>query len=377
MTLLTAMSAAQATEFGEAIRNGGMNLRPSTAPRLTGALLDLQDGVVPSKLVVAVRGSSTTANSAVSADKKSQAWLERSIALMQQYAPQVSNAGMFGTNGVTLANLITYDPRFASIGPGIALDTTHSLAGYGIQMSAATGSLVWQPNTPYDRTDIYTTSGGATRDLGVQFGGGAVNTITTPALSFQKTTLTKTLGQEPINFTKGATSGAVIQIVDTYNTADPRIRFANLGRSGWSTVDWTVATDARSPFNSLRALNPLAIILDEGPNAWRDGVPAATMKAKLQTEIDNNIDQSDMILASPFPGSVAAYPSQVPYQMAIRELAISNNLPLIDFTRSLETWEISNPQGYYRDNTHLTAVRGNGKAARFFARAIRTLVGFD
>jgi hypothetical protein len=125
--------------------------------------------------------------------------------------------------------------------------------------------------------------------------------------------------------------------------------------------------------SALAAIRPVAAFVNLGINDWSNGVPVATFRANMQAIIaaaaHHGCDPEHS-----FPSSLSAYPTQGQYVQVIRDLALANNLPLIDFGRLFVSWEIGNPLGRYIDNRHPTPQRGYGMTAKFVARSLRSLL---
>jgi lysophospholipase L1-like esterase len=158
------------------------------------------------------------------------------------------------------------------------------------------------------------------------------------------------------------------------NSAAPKVMLANMAKAGSSSVDWAATTNNRSPLSALAAIKPVAAFVNLGINDWSLGVPVATFRANMQAIINTLLPTTDVILSIPFPSSLSAYPTQGQYVQVIRDLALANNLPLIDFGRLFVSWEIGNPLGRYIDNRHPTPQRGYGMTAKFVARSLRSLL---
>lgn len=179
---------------------------------------------------------------------------------------------------------------------------------------------------------------------------------------------TKTLGIEAINITKVSGSPGVAAI-SCFNSAAPKVMIANMAKAGSSSRDWVYdpsGSGNRKPYLTAYAMRPVAVIINLGVNDWSVGVPVAEFKSNLQTIITQFKGASqpvDVILQIPFPSQLSLYPTQGQYVQAIRDLAISNDLPLIDYGRLLVAWDFSNPYGRYVDARHPTPAPGYSMTA--------------
>ncbi|WP_343612683.1 SGNH/GDSL hydrolase family protein [Novosphingobium sp.] len=274
----------------------------------------------------------------------------------------------------TVSDLPAYDPRI-TLGAGIGFGGDYSIGGYPVALDSATGPLTFTPGKAYDTLDLILSCGGtAGSSVGVQFGSGSVTTVPCNTSNYTLTTLTKTLGTEPVVVTKVAGAPRV-QGMTLRNSTAPKVMLANMAKAGSASTDWAATTNNRSPLSVLNAMRPVAVFINLGINDWSLGVPVATFRANMVSIITTLQPNSDIILGIPFPSNLSAYPTQGQYVQVIRDLASQYNLPLIDFTRPFVSYEVSQPLGRYVDNRHPAPVLGYGMTAKFMARRLRELLG--
>jgi hypothetical protein len=355
---------------------GGSLIDMTLCPRLVNALMDAEGGVALTQPLLAFVGDSTMAGTRSTGDLKTNSWPAQMLPLLAPFMALDEN-GFYGnqTTNNTIAELVAYDPRI-SAGTGVAIDTAFSLGGYAVALDNATGPLTFTPTKAYDTLDLITSCGGTTSTIGVQFGSGTVTNYPMNALNITKTTITKTLGTEPVVLTK-ATGAPRVQAITLRNSTAPKVMLANMAKAGSASTDWaqTYTPGAgRAPMAALATVNPVAALVVLGVNDWSNGVAVATYAANMQTIINSIKSYADVILGVPFPSNISAYPTQGQYVAALKSLAASNNLPLIDLARPLVSYEVSQPLGRYVDNRHLSTVRGYKMISKFGAREFRALL---
>ncbi|WP_343609383.1 SGNH/GDSL hydrolase family protein [Novosphingobium sp.] len=341
--------------------------------RFTNALLDAENGVALTQTLFAFIGDSTMAGTRGAGDLKTNSYPWKVLPLISPYMA-IDENGWYGNqiSTSTVSDLPAYDPRL-TLGAGLGFGGDFSVGGYPVSLDAATGALTFTNTKPYDKLDLILSSGGTASTVGVQFGSGSVNNVVLTPSNITLSTLTKALGTETVTITKVAGAPRV-QGMTLRNSTVPKVMLANMAKAGSSSVDWAATTNSRSPLATLQAIKPVAAFVNLGINDWSLGVPVATFRANMQAIITGLQPNTDVILGIPFPSNLASYPTQGQYVQVIRDLALANNLPLIDFARLFVSWEVGNPLGRYIDNRHPTPQRGYGMTAKFVARSLRALL---
>jgi lysophospholipase L1-like esterase len=369
---LKARAAGNAVAAG-ASHFGGERIDATLVPRLSNALLDAENGVALTQTLFAFIGDSTMAGTRGAGDLKSNSYPWKVLPLISPFMA-IDENGWYGNqiSTTTVSDLPAYDPRL-TLGAGVGFGGDFSIGGYPLSLDAATGAITFTPTKAYDKLDLILSSGGTASTVGVQFGSGAVTNVVLTSSNYTLSTLSKALGSEPVLVTKVAGNPRV-QGMTLRNSTAPKVMLANMAKAGSSSVDWAATTNNRSPLSVLAAIRPVAAFVNLGINDWSNGVPVATFRANMQAIIAALLPTTDVILSIPFPSNLSAYPTQGQYVQVIRDLALANNLPLIDFGRLFVSWEIGNPLGRYIDNRHPTPQRGYGMTAKFVARSLRSLL---
>lgn len=373
--VLAAANAASAAVSTATNSFGGSTMDPTKVPRLVNALINAENGVMPSQPIFAMLSDSTGAGTRGTGDLKTNSYPSKMLPLLSPYMA-IDENGWYGNqiSTSTVSDLPAYDPRL-TLGAGVGFGGDYSIGGYPLSLDSATGAITFTPNKAYDTLDLILSGGGtAGSTVGVQFGSGSVTNQLLNTSNFTLVTMTKALGSEPVNITKVAGAPRV-QGMTLRNSTAPKVMFANMAKAGSSSVDWAATTNNRSPLSVLTGIRPVAVYINLGINDWSLGVSVATFKANMISIITTLQPNSDIILGIPFPSNLSAYPTQGQYVQVIRDLAAQYNLPLIDFGRLFVSWEIGNPLGRYVDNRHPAPILGYGMTAKFMARRLRELVG--
>lgn len=126
------------------------------------------------------------------------------------------------------------------------------------------------------------------------------------------------------------------------------VLIANFGVCSSNTTDWTNG-NFYYPGNMLTDWAPNCTFLDLGINDVGGSVPTATIKANLQTLISKFQGTGDVILLTSNPHQSLDFSA---INQAKYELAVTNDIPLIDTMARFESYAVSNPLGLYNDAAH-------------------------
>ncbi|TFV82050.1 SGNH/GDSL hydrolase family protein [Microbacterium sp. dk485] len=226
----------------------------------------------------------------------------------------------------------------------------------GTQSSAYTTSTttpaVFVSDKTGTRVDVYyLNTGGA---FSVTIDGGTPETVTPTTGNsvgvYSKTGLANTT--HTVSLAKAATLNPQVLGIEVYNTSSPTgVRIANVGVSGSKSAeinqtDW---------FKHIRFVRDTwqadcIFVLCETNDAFA-GIAPATYKANIQAIITAcKSGNHDVVLLTAFPAS--SVPSFTAYTQALYELALSNNVPLIDLLERFGDWNTANIYGQMTDAAH-------------------------
>lgn len=233
-----------------------------------------------------------------------------------------------------------------SIGAGFATAGVYTA-------NAAVGTLSYTTGTTegnYDTYDVYyykfpgggninvvATGGSASGSISTNNGGGALLGKLTVVAASANSTNTVTITN---------VSGAVsIIAIDARNSGAKLIRIQNAGvtgslASGAATLSWNTPGNAAA-LDMIGNFAPNLCLISLGTNDALNVVSKATYKTAMQTIITECELSGDVILIVPPPNNNSTVATlMLTYRDAIYELAVTNNLPVIDiFTRWSKIWQ--------------------------------------
>lgn len=250
-----------------------------------------------------------------------------------------------------------------TFGSGWAALATETVGGNYIIATGTTGNLAFTPTMNVDTFNIFypiKTSGFGKFNANINGGAATVFNQTGGASTSAYTvgTLTTTLGNNTLNINFDTAPNAVIGGVEAYDSSKKWVSVMNAGRSGARASDLLAGDVMRN----LPGLGADLHIINLGVNDWLGAVSVATFRANIQSIITTCKATGDVVLVSPFPSQVGgtyvgpAQSVQDQYVAALQELAISNNVPLVDVYNRFSSYSVSNANGMYGDGAHPNAI---------------------
>lgn len=266
----------------------------------------------------------------------------------------VSDNSLFGTQGTTVA-YGTYDTR-AVLGAGWA-PNVGTLGGAFFRCAASSATtLSFTPQGQIDTIIIWYLQQNANGSFTVDVDGGAsLGTVSANGTSLVKSvTFTVAKGSHTINL--NSTGGAIFFIsgIIAYDSTAPAIDVIQTGQFGAKALDFTVTGQAYSPQTVLAALAPDLTIIDLTINDSNAGTALSTYTTQIQTMITAAQLSGDVILMVGPPSNTtnATNGTLDQYISALRSLAISNNVGLIDIKQRWTSYAVTNPLMPYFDTLH-------------------------
>jgi len=280
----------------------------------------------------------------------------------------------------TLGNLAypSYDPRVAFSFTGLSAmfpnGAFRSLGGVFFYLPAATDSITFTPNQPWDTAVIYSVNCFAgTAALSIN-GGASTAGITGDALitttnisksSFATKTITKAKGSESLRIggVTGAlnTGGTPIRGAWLYDSTVPAVNLIGLGEYGLRlSQEYAISSFAAAFLSDLYDL----VVIDMSINDQNVGGMAAL--PDYLTALDNTViaakaSGADVIICT--PNSINVNQSTVDaYNAAIINYALVNNIYLLDLNAEMGPFATANANSLMSDNLHPTDVGYQSKA---------------
>lgn len=279
----------------------------------------------------------------------------------------VGVGNMVGVTAANTSNFLAYDTRWTvgaewtanslpSLGGGylVSLNTGASAANFtpldedGVALSFDTIDVVYLKNSAYGNFTI-AVDGGAAAATSTQAGGGAIDTLTA----------TVSAGTHTVNIAKvGGDAAKHLHImgINCYTAATKQVHVLSAGRGGGKAADDADASAYYTGRNVLAYYAPDMTIINLTINDILALTSVASYKASLQNIITTAKLSGDVMicignpLQSTFSGYVLG--NDAPYIAAVRELAASNSIYLLDFTGRFTDWATANAGGFMYDGAH-------------------------
>lgn len=172
---------------------------------------------------------------------------------------------------------------------------------------------------------------------------------------------------DPFVITHDEGHDIVIAGIDCWDSTRPAVQVINLGIFGQSAWGMLYSDHAWGFRKAFPLLAPDLTIIQLGSNDQGSGVPIPDFHAALQTMIDLARASGDVILSWRHPAAGEDVADSEAFRQAHINIAIRNEVPLVDLTDLYVSYEASKP--LYYDNTHQTAA-GSNLIARTWAKLI-------
>lgn len=253
----------------------------------------------------------------------------------------------------------TYDPR-VSLGTGWS-NTQLSLSGnmFKFTTGGGTGTLAFTPAGQIDTIKVvyYTTTGNGTIAVNVD-GGATLATVNTGAAGNVVTTqtITCTKGAHTINMIAQNNGNCFVLGVIAYDSTAAAVDLVQAGASGSKAVTWDNGSLAWSPLNVMPVLAPDLFVLNLTINDSNTPTDLATYTSQMQAIITQMKTTSDVLLMVGVPSNTtqATNGTLDSYVSALKSLAVSNNLGLLNLKTRWVSYAVANPLMPYNDTLHPT-----------------------
>lgn len=285
----------------------------------------------------------------------------RPFSYPMQLIPSVANTldqSWGGSCSVTTNTYQQYDSRITSSTNWSNIGGSPTLGAHLYNNTTTADPLIFSPPIAFDTIDVWTPQLAGIGTLLVNVDGGATLATIVEAGSnlYKKTTISCPLGIHTLQFVRSS-GNCYISAFSCYNSTQKVINVFNSGWSGSKVSDWIDSTLVYSPLNALIAHAADCYIYADGANEWANAINTTTFQTNLQTLITTITSTvgADMILMSDPPSdiSIASVAVQKQYRDIMQALALSNNIPYIDYTAIFGSYATGNANGYYANTVHL------------------------
>lgn len=273
--------------------------------------------------------------------------------------------GVFGSGNIgTLAQYVTFDPRWSGPSSWAGFSLTDGLGLYAWRNNSATTTLSFTPTVDVDTFEIYCskTPTATGVDLSVNAGAATNYDLYSATFSTVVLTITEALGSNTLNITRttsgtNAAGSTWVLGVRAYNSAAKQVEVIQSGCSGLKVGDNVLKTN---PWNARvmieTYLQPDLTLICLGINDWVAQTNLTTWKTNLNNLIASAKVTGDVIIATPVPSadSVRLASIQQQYVDAIVDLAASNGIQYVDLWRRFGSHSAADTLGFFTDTSHPT-----------------------
>lgn len=342
---------------------GHFNINAATLPKWRAAIAKVRAGTARGRIVLC--GDSTTAG----AQAGSGGTLNYNGAFAKNY-PRAF--GVLLNKAVTTSDNSficdqaqnvaygTYDPR-VTLGTGwTAAQSSISGNMFKFTTGGGSGTLAFTPAGQIDTIKVvyYTTTGQGTMAVNVDGGstlatvnaGAAGNVVTTQTISCTK-------GSHTINMVANNNGNIFMLGIIAYDSTAPAVDLVQCGASGSKAITWDNNSFAWSPLTVMPILAPDLFVLNLTINDSNTPTDLATYTSQMQAIITQMKTTSDVLLMVGAPSSTtqATNGTLDSYVSALKSLAVSNGIGLLNIKTRWVSYAVTNPLLPYGDTLHPTS----------------------
>ena len=276
--------------------------------------------------------------------------------LLAGYIPTSDNS-FFGDQTNNSVGYGAYDTR-VTLGTGWST-TQLSFAGQMFKFTSGggAGTLAFTPAGQIDTITVYYLQQSGSGSLTVNVDGGAsLGTINQNGTGSLKTvTYTVTKGNHTVNLVPNNDAAVWIQGVVTYDSTTSAVDLIQGGSSGATAASFSSTSFIWNPIAVLGELAPdLTVICLTINDSNTPSTPIATYTTQMQAIITQALTTGDVILMVGAPSNTtqATDGTLAQYIAVLHQLAITNNVGLIDLAARWKSWAFTNPLMPYFDSKH-------------------------
>lgn len=230
----------------------------------------------------------------------------------------------------------------------------------GLRNFSTTDPITITPNLPCNSIDIYYVNTTGYDPFIIEADGIQIGTATISGVG-TISKVTASTGVDSVQGTvfslhKAATNSAGMIIIgwECYDNNTKRLELINVGISSQLVSSWLPNSAnywESLPVIALSTAKVDALCLNYGINHWLSGFSVSAFKANYVTIIEYCLGNSVpiiLMLPNPSPDSSIPYTKQLPFILALLELAEAYSLPVIDTFYAWETADIAYGNGWHR-----------------------------
>ncbi|TCP71813.1 hypothetical protein C8J43_102898 [Sphingomonas sp. PP-CE-1G-424] len=303
------------------------------------------------------------------------AWPMQLASRLQAAGINAGANGFFGDKGnwggvQSITSVLAGDYRL-SITDGTTVGGTQAFGGNAFLFPAVPARLSFTPQNPVTRFEVAWRDNASVRSFNATIDAGPAALVTTTGVAALRRTLLPAvpIGMHTINFDWVAGNVTIVGC-HSYNDANGRkeISFLNGGIAGAMSARFNDETDAAVGLTAtLAAYQFDAAFYDDAPiNDWRNGVSVAASKANATAWVQKvKAANVDPVLITPLwdNGTLGLSAQQDSYAAMLFEVAIEQDVPLIDIRGAWGSYALASAKGWYSDSIHPAFTGSGAKAA--------------
>lgn len=302
-------------------------------------------------------------------------WTTYSIPSIVSYTMQQNGIPTEMNNSMGFS-IYTADPRiaFPSGSTGWSCGSSPDVfGGVYCENNANSNPITFTPIVPVDTFTIYYVDQFTTGSVcTIQIDGTTVGTITVGGTTgYLNATFTAPLGLHTLSFFKSSGGECLIAGIDSYDSSVKQVHNLNAAWNGSTIGNWGSTTNPYSYLNGLATFSPALTIIMPGINDWVAQTDVNSYKASMQKIINTAKATGDVIIITSNPSQIGSQSLAVQqrYVTADYQVALANNIPVIDTWSLGGSWESMNTLGLEENALHL-----NGPGAEFFAGLVSNVL---
>lgn len=281
--------------------------------------------------------------------------------------PTNINTFMGGSSATDMANYKLYDPRISTTVWTFPAITTHSIGGKIFQHGTAAGQMNFTPGSgfTFDCAEILCLDPAATRSILVRANGATAATISNVGVANTPRLVTVT-GISPaitvVGFQPGTSAVVFVVGGGAYATGETAMALYQGGFGGSKAADWNDTGLIYSAVSAIPALAPAHTFLELTINDENAATDLTTYKSHIQALITAAALSGSVTLVvggpsapNPPEATHTSLVTQMTYWQALYDLAVLNDISLLDMTIGLGSYDDVNAAGGMSDVSHLTA----------------------
>jgi lysophospholipase L1-like esterase len=273
-----------------------------------------------------------------------------------------------------------FDPRVVMTGAAKAGTTNASIGGAQCQFPSAASAIAFTPNDQVDTFRLYFWNTGIANTFNVNINGGS-NTLVSAGgtVGFGSQVFTGTLGTNTLNAV-WVSGYADIVGWEAWNSQVTQVNLINAGCSGSTSGNWNTNASLHAMYYSMAEIAADLVIIELGINDFNTSQSLSSYITNMQALITASKQAgSDVVLLTgghwDATGSGIAYATQTTFWQAMKQLAVQNNVAMIDITYRWQSFAAATSQGLYATGSFANSSHPSILGQKDYAQAVFNAIG--